>query len=604
MSTKRANLGVYWDRPASQVPAGGMTDCLNVRVKEGEIRAENMGWRKLEGISTPLNGQVLLVHTLRLRVGTNVLIFGTQLDLYQYEEGTPKKALFITPTYETGTVTVANGDETVVFSADFAASDIKAGDFIHVGAAGQDDPAETWYEIDSVTAAGGGGVNSVELTVPWPGGSSGGNDFTVRQVFTGDNLNIWVAANFPDDITMAEDTWYATNGTNIVHWNGSDATVTVWDPGWTCKGLAYFKNLMLFYDIVDTGVYSPGTVKWSDLGDPQATAAEAGEMVVGNGLDSIGVAEPLGDAAVAYCIGHGSVNLMQWVGGTLGFIVRTVVDAVSIVSSRALVNQGNVHEFAARGQVYAFDGVTSVPVGSQVFREALRRIDPSRQAKALAYIDRENAEALLVLPHTTDSVDTDAGPKMAYVAHYLEDVGNRPVPITVRELPATAIGEYARTGVVNWDDLSGEQFDEYAFAWNDRFFAANFPITLFGDEDGYVYELGVSEAQDGADIPTRARFARFPLWDGRNKGVVARIEPQATDRYGSTLEVKLYTAKYKDGELALASTLPYDLSQDGGNRFVTPRKSGLYGEVELAMTAIEGWAASGYAVELVKGGGR
>lgn len=302
--------------------------------------------------------------------------------------------------------------------------------------------------------------------------------------------------------------------------------------------------------------------------------------------------------------------MAQFVGYPVVYAVRTAVPDTGVISGRSVVNLGDFHEFIGNDHGYRFDGVTLSEMGRHVMREAIRTIDPARPEKALAYRDRENGEIQFVIPKTTDEADltvSSRAPEVAYTSNYQEAIGTREShPFTIRDLPATAMGAYQRAETLRFDDFGETLFNEVDFAWNDRFFEAQFPFILFGDKDGYVYTLGTSGTQDGAAISSYARFPRAPVADGFRRGVVKRIEPFAVQRSAATfpLGVLLWVTDQAEGDLSLAAQIDYDLTQ-AGTRYVSPRKAGRYAEVEFAaISSTSGFAITGFAIYSVPGGER
>lgn len=603
-TVRKLNLGVYLDRPANEVPPRGLTDCLNVRVKDGWLKRENMGWTGFptsDGI-LQLDSRVLLIDQFFTRAAVQYLILGSRYNLYQYDDGT-EAVEFINPVFNTGTCDVTNGSTTLTFNgAAFTANDIKAGDKFHSGANNQYDPEATWYTIDTVNV----GAQTAELTANYAETTQAADPYTLRQLFSGDADAHWDAETFPDAQENDEDTWYASNAVEVVKWNGSDDTVTwvqgrgVNTLGFVPKTMVYHKNSMLYGNFTETG----GDSKIGSMQVSQATLAETmqDEFAVTDSVDEILAFAPLGDLMVAYC--DRSINLIQWVDAPVYYIIRTAVPSIGLVSGRALMDFGDYHEFLGHDCAYRFDGSGIEHLGPHVFREVLRQISPDRAGQAIAHIDEENAEVNWIVPKTTDANDV---PENAYTTHYLEMVGQRtPVPVTIRDLPATATGFYERQNTVTFDELE-ENWETYDFRWNDRFFEAAFPYNLFGDDDGYIYTLGTADSKNGATLSGWARPGRIALGDGERKGVVTRIEPFASKRSGASgysLLVRLYTSDFAEGDLIKSSEDSFDLTH-AGNRFVSPRQSGLYGEVGFATTGADRpWSVAGYAMDVVLGGER
>lgn len=598
------NLGLYLDRPLASIPDRAMSSCRNVRVKEGKVRNDNMGWTLFAATGDPTwtATDILLCDQFVDRSGASRFIIGTASDLFRWDTGTTS-IRYLTPIEDTGTLSVTPLNTTVT-GVGTTFTDLKAGDWLHVGDAAFRErgatPSLDWVKIASITSD-----TILELESGWPAPALFAQDFTARKTLTGSVSTPYSYDVFPDVAATNEDIWYATNGSEVVKWDGTDAEITiVTGLGFTCEVLKYSGNMMLYGNLTESGESKPTSVRNSALGDPEnVTTLEAGEFTIADGVDFLRSIRNIGGFVVAYC--ENSINTFEFVGAPLNFLVRTAVPNFGTVSGRSIVDRGNFHELLSRDRAYRFDGVSILEFAPHVFREVLRTLDPNRKSRAMTIYDEENGEIQWVIPLTGDGEGADAAPTTAYTEHYAENVGRSPVPMTVRDLPATASGRFLDSGAKTFADIPGN-FDTQDFRFNDRFFSEAFPLTMFGDADGNVWTLGTSSTQNGAAIDSWARFARRSVVDGTRKGIVHRIEPYTEERpaaeYG--LGVILWSTDNADGELTKASQLSADLTHTS-SRWVSPRKSGLAFEVEFATNGVAHvFAVSGFAVTTTAAGER
>jgi len=319
-----------------------------------------------------------------------------------------------------------------------------------------------------------------------------------------------------------------------------------------------------------------------------------------DGIDALLELHALGDVLVAYH--ERSINLLQFVGVPFIFVVRTAIPSLGPIAPGAIVNFGDFHEFLASEAAYEFNGVGIEEVGPQVFREALRSISPNRSSRVITHIDEEEGETHWIVPLTTDPGDEDSGPQTSFVEHYLEEVPpNRDTPMTIRDLPATATGYFERSEALTFN-LVTQSFESTAFRWDDRFFDAAFPFNVFGDEDGNVWMLSTSSNQNGVKLQSYARFHRFALVDGRNKGHLQRIEPYCDKRTTPDLSVRIYTSDFLEGDLTLKETLTFTIDHSG-NRYVSARTIGRFVELEFITNVLDAsWSLDGYGIEGIAAG--
>jgi hypothetical protein len=601
-----ANLGLFLGRPPLAIPARGLKDGLNFRIKDGKISALNMGWTTF-GLFNPLSGPVTLIENFFLRTGGQILIFGTTKDLYQYNEGTQKVA-FITPIYAAGTANPTNGSAVVIGGTAWD-TNLKVGDEMFFGSATETDPDATgnggWYTILTVDSA-----VQVTLTANYTG-TGGAQAYTGRKLYTGDIFDYWRTATFFDAQPGDEDLWFATNGVDdIATWNGIDAQIIPSAVTFTCKELAVFKNMMLYGNIIeDSGELKPTSIKNSDAANPEDMAAGiAGEFVVNDSVDPIVSMFNLGDNMMIY--GQRSAIMTQFVGDPLNFIFRTAIAGVGPLTGRVVADFGDFHEFVGADTQFIFDGVSLKEAGAHVWRDILRTKAPNRLDLAFSHFDEEQGELIWAFPLTTDAnLSTENTIRTAFAEHYLEDVEpEEDTPYSKRDFPFTSSGFFERQTTLTWTTITGN-WDAQDFRWNDQFFSAAFPFSLVGAEDGKVYTLSTSSNQaDGSALTSFVRFGRIAISDGRFRNLVTRLYPFAPQfaAAGYTLDVTLHLSDTPSGPTTSSTMLGFDLTlAAGSNHFVSPFRRGRYMEVEFGTAGpSEPWEVEGYDRDIRPGGKR
>lgn len=606
------NLGIYKDRPSIAIDPRGLEDCKNIRIKNGEILRDNMGWTTF--MTRNLTNPVTLIDQFFLSTGSRILIFGTTKDLYQYDESA-EDVLYINPREESGSVIASIGETAVFGSATGWTSTAAAGDEIFIGATSVVSVDAHWHEISAIVSNG-------EITLTSARGSATASDvdYTIRKRFTGDVKNFWVADTYQNVVTASsgtEDQWFATNGVDLpVFWNGSDLSVKSMTSaidsslGFTAECLTVHKEMLIFFNVTEAGTTKSTTMKYSDIGNPIDFATGlAGEAVVydpGGDHGEINAVHPLGDNLVVY--GRRNITLAQFVGTPVDFIFRTVINGTGLIAGRAIVDFGDHHEFMGQVSQYQFNGISIKEIGSQVWRETLRTISPNRLDLFHAHMDEENGEVLWIAPLTTDTgSEVSAQPMTSFTEHYLEEVGDNPAPYTIRDLPATATGNFRRQDTLKFSDLT-DTWAEQNIRWNDRFFQATFPFNLFGDEDGNVFILGEIDSQNGTDISSFATFGLRPVVDGIHKGIVKRVYAftEALPAASHNLGINVLTTNQANGTTVAQSSLDYDLTHsDSNNHFVSPFVAGRYYQIKITVDgAGKPFNFAGYDTEIVRGGKR
>lgn len=595
------NLGLYLDRPPLLVPERGLVSGLNFRIQNAQLTNRNVGWSSFEDINLD-DKPVLLIEEFQPQGGVRVLILGNTTDLFVWN-GTILR--YLTPIYATGTVTVTAADETVTLvGGNFTTAGIKTGDFISFGAADEDDPAATWYEVASVTDS-----THLELTTDGPVVS--GVAYTIRKTFTSSLFEPYMTETFRNGANLTSgadgDRWYATNGADpIVAWDGVTAQVYLPDTDYiqTCKALRRFKNTMVYIAPTVAGAIQGQTISTSAIGEPEnVVTLEASLFVVHDGSDALVNAYQIGELLAIYA--EDAIILAQFVGDPINFVFRTAVTGAGTRSARGIVRFPSEHIFFASDGQYSFDGVSARQTSTHVWKEVTRQSSPGRAAGVQSAIDEGNAELIWVVPLNTDADPEEGTPERAYVGHYLEDVGEYPMPHSFRQLPATALGTFVNEDVLTFDVMT-ETWDQVSFRWDDQQIQSAFPNVLFGDALGNIWQLNAS-GQDGDEPVSFVRFSRRPLVDSRRNGVVKRVYPNVdfTDNSIDELTVNLRLFD-SPNSLSTREEVEYTILLDGTERFAPFRNQARFVEVEFGTgPSTPGlWSLEGYDMDTVDAGSR
>ena len=603
-ATLNPNLGIYLDRPGISLDKRMLADCRNIRIRGGRIIRSNAGYTKF--ITRNLVDPVVMIDSFFDTGGSQFLLIATTKNLYKYDSGADD-VNYLNPAYITGTVAVTNGSAIVTGTGTSWLANLKAGDFFNAGSNARVDPDATWYEIQSVDSD-----TQITLTVVYAEATQSGINYTGRKTFTGNVKAFWSTDVFYNAQPSGDDHWYGTNGSDsIIRWNMSDTFATE-VLTFTCRLLRVFNDMLICGDITESAVNKPINIKNSDITKPEDFVnGVAGEFTTQDDIGPIKEMLRLGDSLVLYS--ERNIILQQFIGGDLTFAFREVITGIGPIGTRAIMDFGDFHEFLGQDSQYRFDGISVSKINQHVWKEILKIHAPDRNEFIQAHIDEENGEVYWVMPLNSDPGDATLGqPTTAYSQHYLEDVGeHNPDPFTIRDLVATAMGYFSRQTTLRFSDLSDPVENLWQvtnFRWNDRFFSANFPFSLFGDEDGNVFILGESDSADGSDINSFADFGIRSGIDGFSKTIIKRIHPFCERIAGAShdLNIILRGTDHADGNLTDLSNLPYDLDHGvSNNRFVSPMQSARFYQVGIQVSGQGvGFSFAGYDVEKKRAGKR
>lgn len=593
------NFGLYLDRPPISIPARGLKDGYNFRIKNGILSNLNLGWEKFYADGITLGSRPSFIANFFPRTQPEHLVFFTSTDIIRHDDAS-ELPVYITPQYDTGTAS-ANGTA-VTGIGTLWATNAKAGDFIHFGDANYAvvDAAE-WFEIDSVT-------NDTTIVLTASAGVVADGVYTIRQTFTGNSDDLWSVAAFVQDEVSGDDLLIGTNGVDdIISWNGTDATVTLHpELLFTAKSLAVFANMMIYINVVAAGTDYPTSIINSDIGKPLLAGA------VGTGLsDQFRVTDKpealtsgvvLGNNLVLYS--KRQLIVAQFAGSPLVFIFRVAASGVGPISGRAVADFGDYHEFYGADGEYAFDGVAVREVNRHAGRDLIRTGDPVRRGFIYSHFDEENGDLIWSVPGTTDagSGDAEAAPATAWVEHYLETVPpGVERPYSKRAWPFVTTGYYTRQTGLTWAAATGT-WAEYNYAWNDQFSSLAFPLNLGATIDGVIYIINQTQSADGEALASYVRTGRVPLVDGHERALLARIYP-FTAELDNTLDITVWLADFATSTALSGGSYEYDTSHVEGQYFVSPYRRARFVEIQYG-TDGDAWTLEGWDYKVKSGGMR
>lgn len=585
------NLGLFLNRPLISIPEGALADGHNFRVKNGALSNLNLGWERFSSFT--LNGPVTLIDGFFDRNSSQILIFGTPSDLYRYLEAGGGSVVYITPVFTTGTVNVSGTTVTAASGTpNWLTNGIVPGQWIFIGSTTQNSTTAAWHQITAVT--------NTTLTLATSPGSATGAVYTIRRTFSGTIDTPWETATFLHEGVADEDLWIATNGVdNIVTWNGTDLFAKVAGLGFKAFHLGTHKNMLLASAITEGGEFFPAQVRNSRPGFPlDFSTGLASAFTAHGGSDEVSALLPLGDSVIMYAERH--IVVADFVGDPFIFVLRDAVPNLGPLSGRLVGDFGDNHAFLGPDAGYEFDGVNLSEVGSQVWREVLRRRDPTRLLQAFSHFDEENGDLIWAVPLTDD--EGSVGPETAWVEHYLEETDGDISPVSKRSFPFTATGFFERQSSLTWVDIV-DRWKDLNFRWNDIFFSAAFPFNLGGTAAGQVFTLNTIQTADGALLPSFVRTGRRALTDGRHRDMISRVYPFASQADGTTLAVRVRRAEHAAGPVSTFDEQPMDLSLPEEGHFTSHFRVARFYELEFA-TDGSPWRLAGWDVDVRRGGAR
>lgn len=491
--------GLYKDLHRRVIPEDRLSDGVNIYFEDGKIK-RRPGYSVL---GQQLSGPVTSI-TWYEKLGTDdkYLVATTTKDAYKYDS-VNKKWDYLTPIYNTGYVscgstTTVTGTSTA-FSTSWPASvyEIKFGTN-DPNAAGTPD---RWYVIASVQSA-------TEITLATAGPTATMVAYVIRRCFQND-------ADQPHDVAMPVKNYgrllVVTNGVDTPKkWNGSGYMEDLGGSPNISRYCGYFgsvgfEHLYLGWTI-DGGNDQPFTLEMSNAGNPEAYGDGLYYDLLNTNDEIVGM-KSLGQNIIIYKTESISVAFPTGSADDPLQFKQNHINGIGTPTIRTVADFGNFHIFMGNDNVYKFDGMQIIPIGTEVVNTMLHELNPGMAHRAFSLAMRNKHLYLLFIPTSADY------PNKVYVYNYLDSTW------TIWEFAhqMTAAGYWFSDSSETWEtwDNAGTTWNDLLASgklWTDFLSYGGEATFLFGDKDGYVYEYGAG-TDNGTQIVAGLTTRDYPLND-------------------------------------------------------------------------------------------
>jgi hypothetical protein len=295
---------------------------------------------------------------------------------------------------------------------------------------------------------------------------------TAGPVFTGDSSNIFHSTTF-------NNLYLVTNGKDVVQkWDGStwaDMTGSI-----ICKVMVPFYSRLVVGNTIESGTAYPSRLRWSIIGTSETwTGTGSGAIDMLDTQDAITALCILGDKL--FIFKEESIWECYYVGGTDIFRVRKVIDKIGTVASKSVINVGSFIIFYGNDDIYVFDGVQAVPVGTNMspylYETSDRVVSNTYLYKAISVYDSETNEYIVALP-TLDNSE----PNLLIFYNLNNKVFSK------RILVCSCLGLYKdKAGSVIWSAAtSAWNGGAWGIPWRQGYLPQGLPTVLYGGITGVV----------------------------------------------------------------------------------------------------------------------
>jgi len=501
--------GIVKDYPARFIPENKCQDGLNIMFKEGRVSSR---WGYFQ-FGDQLNGEVLsVVQYDLLRTSVKHIVAFTTTDVYKWETASAGAWKYITKSYNTGTVTLSAS--TTVVGDGTAWEDLTGTPASWYIGFGSDDinSITTWYSIDSITDD-----THLELSSAWTGATGVSIDYVIRQCFSGDSDNFFSIA-FPYDTDETEKILVATNGIDpIVKWTGTGVMEDLGGAsGLSAKYIGYFGAIGYEHtyigNVIDSGTALPQAVYVSETGDPEDWPGIYYDLLTSE--DEIKGMASLGTSLIIYKARSITEAWSTPAGGSadpLDFNQNKIKD-VGTPSIRTVCDLGQYHIFMGWDNIYLFDGIQVIPIGTEIINTMLSEMNRDQIDKCFAVLIRGENLYCLFVPTDNDYCDK------VYVYNYQEKTWS--IWTLYRNIEGvyglmTCGGKAVEQTAETWDSwlAAGYTWEDIEGRW-DCLNMFSDDVYFLGDKDGYVYKFApIYTTDNGTDFTATITTRDYPLND-------------------------------------------------------------------------------------------
>ena len=305
------------------------------------------------------------------------------------------------------------------------------------------------------------------------------DDIRTVQAFTGDVDNRFSTANM-------NDTFVFTNGIDqsqkITEAGGvltvADLVTTLAAGTITTSEVALaFKDHLLLMANTENAADAPQRVSWTNIGATEDwIAGTAGYQDLVDDESWIVGAELLSENEVII-YKERSVVKMIWVGGHTPFRFQTMVAGTGAVSKEGITNIGGEHICFGPDVVFTYKGGYETEVIDDVVKKTMySRLNGEYAGRLFLAFIEEDDELQIWMPTDTEYPDE---------VWCMNTVGENWYKKT---RTMTGFGYYQQQSSFTIGDLIGNIGDQN-WRFGDALTKAYYPITLVGDQNGYVYKL-------------------------------------------------------------------------------------------------------------------
>lgn len=470
------DFGLKLDEPVQFLRDEFSPDSENVWIKDGRVKTRR-GLTK--EVSTLLSGSILHQFEYVKFNGTKHYLLFTRKDIYDYSPSSGSLA-FINALYNTGTIAVTNGSATVTGTGTTWSSNLKAGDYITIGAYAV---ASTWYEIQSVDSD-----TQITLASNYAESTDSGISYNARKVFVTGTTETWRAQQFVDG-THGDIVVMTNNSESPYYWTGSSYVVEISAVD-KAKDIQVMDDRVFFFYIEAGGSAQTQRYIWSDKADVTTYDANNFKDIVetkGKIMSTIRMGETI------VCYKDDSKWFIEKVEDLDILYNHRYINAFGCLAIHSPVEgeNGDVYYYSSDTRFRVFNGSNDQDISGPVWN-FINQINPNKWGHIYGRYVEWDKQVRWQVP-MNDSATNDH----VMVFQIGEGVWDKWPYAGTQKLRSMGVFRNESDYYVDEDPWQNRYVDEWDGYWDSREFLEDAPIIVYGGDDGYFRRADTGNDDDG-----------------------------------------------------------------------------------------------------------
>ncbi len=321
--------------------------------------------------------------------------------------------------------------------------------------------------------------------------------------FSGDNTNFFWVENWKEVsyITNNNDVIQKYDGTSLTELyidltteGGAENDIT------RCLLIFAIKSRIVLFDIDDSGITRRQRGRWCEINDPDTW--KSASWIDAPTEEWIVAADYIGDDLIVFF--ERSIWKFSYTGDPDYPFRWDKVDAVEgCYATMSLIAFSDEIFGVGATKLIGTDGREAYSIDDKIPEFVMSwTIDSAPYSYGLVLEEERQAWISYTSASATAHADGNKYPDSVLVLNYEDN------SFATYGLPVHTMGYSALESDLTWNDVT-DAWEDIDWAWNEKTIQAGYPTTLMGSQDGFVYKLNDTGADNGSDIEFNATMGRW-----------------------------------------------------------------------------------------------